>query len=429
MVACHVVFTLSNLLPVRANARLEAALAIWKVLTVFAFALFCAVALGGHTPGGNELLGAGDYWTGAQGPGAFGAGYLRDDSWGKWCGFWAVLVQAAFAYQGTELVALGTSEMAASPAESREGGDENGNDAANNPTSNVSAVRASFPLAVRLTFWLMVLLFLTTVVFIGLMVPSDSPSLLLDTGQDETSASPFVIAAQRAGVPGFEQLLNAVLLTAILSAGNMNVYAGSRILAALAEMGMAWRCFAIPDDFGGEDAEADVAAGANTIWARLRRLWKHYTRGVPVAGVLATSAMGGLAYINLSSSSGEVFLWLAQVSAVTGLTNWVVLLISHWRMMRAMKGRGIDRRAELRTSRSFVSWGQPYVCFVGMAFGSLVLLTQGFDAFYPGWDWKRFLISYCGIALFAALLVGHVLSKRSRTVALGDIDLDGNKVG
>ncbi|KAK8092687.1 amino acid permease/ SLC12A domain-containing protein [Apiospora kogelbergensis] len=76
--------------------------------------------------------------------------------------------------------------------------------------------------------------------FIGLLVPSDNPDLSL--GKTDASASPLVIVAKLAGVKVLPDIINAVLLTAVLSAANSNVYSGSRILVALANENHAPAC-------------------------------------------------------------------------------------------------------------------------------------------------------------------------------------------
>lgn len=54
--------------------------------------------------------------------------------------------------------------------------------------------------------------------------------------------SPFTIAFQKTGVAAAASILNAVILTSILSAGNSNMYSGSRILLSLvrSDMGPAF---------------------------------------------------------------------------------------------------------------------------------------------------------------------------------------------
>ena len=72
----------------------------------------------------------------------------------------------------------------------------------------------------------------------------------LGSGGTNASASPLVIIAQRAGVPVLPHIINAVLLTAVLSAANSNVYSSSRILIALAEDGLAPAVFKRTNRYG-----------------------------------------------------------------------------------------------------------------------------------------------------------------------------------
>lgn len=89
------------------------------------------------------------------------------------------------------------------------------------------------PSAIRKTFYRILFFFVLSVFFIGILVPYDNPELL--SGQTNATASPFVIAAKLAGVPILPSIINAVLLTVVLSAANSNVYSGSRILVGLAQ--------------------------------------------------------------------------------------------------------------------------------------------------------------------------------------------------
>lgn len=101
--------------------------------------------------------------------------------------------------------------------------------------------RKTVPAAIRKTFYRILFFFVLSVFFIGILVPYDNPDLL--SGQTNASASPFVIAAKLAGVPVLPSILNAVLLTVVLSAANSNVYSGSRILVGLAQERSAPRWF------------------------------------------------------------------------------------------------------------------------------------------------------------------------------------------
>jgi yeast amino acid transporter len=74
---------------------------------------------------------------------------------------------------------------------------------------------------------------------VGLLVPYDDERLLGANPYVDTSASPIVIALNRAIIHGFPDVINVVILISVLSIGNSCVYGGSRTLTALAEQGYA----------------------------------------------------------------------------------------------------------------------------------------------------------------------------------------------
>lgn len=324
-----------------------------KVITIVGFVIFGICIDAGV--GQQGYLGFHN-WTR---PGPF-LEYLTPGASGKFVGFWAVLIKAAFSYQGAELVGVGAGEV-------------------RNP-------RKSVPSAIRLTFFGIFALFSLTIFFIGLLVPSDNKHLLSD--KSDASASPLVIAANLAGIPVLPDIINAVLLTAVLSAANSNVYSGSRILVALANEGQA------PAFFKRTNAQ-----------------------GIPYIALACTSAFGLLAFLNLSSDGEMVFEWLLNITAVAGLITWSSINLSHIMFMRAMTAQNIPR-----STLPYLAPLQPYLAYYGVIFNVLICLTQGFTVFIV-WDVRDFFINYISLILFAVLYVGHKLVFRSAIVDSKSADI------
>ncbi|KAL4737640.1 amino acid permease-domain-containing protein [Aspergillus similis] len=169
-----VFITLFNMLPVSFFGELEFWFSSIKVLTVIGFMIFGICINAGA--GKQGYMGF-DTWVH---PGPFVAyDNVSPDSTAKFVGFWAVLIQAAFSYQGTELVGIAAGET-------------------ENP-------RKTVPSAIRKTFFRILFFFVLTIFFIGILV--------------------------------------RILLTVVLSAANSNVYSASRILIGLAQEGFAPRFF------------------------------------------------------------------------------------------------------------------------------------------------------------------------------------------
>ncbi|GKT73991.1 arginine permease [Colletotrichum tofieldiae] len=274
-------------------------------------------------------------------------------------GFWSVLITAGFSFQGSELVGIGAGET-------------------KDPEKSV-------PSAVRWTFWGIFSLFVSTIFFVGLLVPSNDPSLLLDS--QDASASPLVIAANLAGVKVLPDIINAVLLTAVLSAANSNVYSGSRILVSLANERCAPQFMTWTNKFG-----------------------------TPYMAVATTSAVGLLAYMNLSENGGVVFDWLLNVTAVAGFISWSCINICHLRFMAALKAQNIPR-----STLPYTAPLQPYLSWYGLFFNVLIILTNGFAVFIE-WSTSDFFTAYVSVILFVVLLAGHKLF--NRTMPLKAIDAD-----
>lgn len=65
---------------------------------------------------------------------------------------------------------------------------------------------------------------------IGLLVPSNDPSLNDPLHKGTAAASPFVIAISRSGIKGLPSVINACLLTSAWSAASSDLYTSSRAL-------------------------------------------------------------------------------------------------------------------------------------------------------------------------------------------------------
>ncbi|OKP09432.1 Arginine permease [Penicillium subrubescens] len=350
-----------NMMPVGFYGEMEFWFSSVKIITVIGFMIFAICMNAGV---GKEGYIGFRYWVH---PGPF-VPYLieGDDSLAKFVGFWSCLIQAGFSYQGTELVGIAAGET-------------------ENP-------RKTVPSAIRKTFFRIVFFFIFTIFFIGIVVPSDDEDLVNNSGASASNAnaSPFVIAARRAGVNALPDIINAVLLTVVLSAANSNVYSGSRIIVGLAQEGFAPRFF------------------------------KRTTKGgVPYYAVGFTALFGLLGFLNVSNSGATVFTWLLQISGVAGFITWASLNGCHLAFMRALKARNISRDV-----LPYKAIWQPWFSWYGLFFNCLIILTQGFTAFIGGFQVKSFFINYLSLILFVVLYLGHKVIFRPAFVKPIEADLD-----
>lgn len=120
--------------------------------------------------------------------------------------------------------------------------------------------------------------------------------------------SPYVAALDLMGIPAAAGIMNAVVLTAVLSCLNSGIYTASRVLFALS---------------GNGDAP--------------RSLLELNRRGVPVKAILACTAVAyvgiALAYI----SPDKVFLWLLNSSGAIVLFVYFLICAAQLRMRRQLE--------------------------------------------------------------------------------------------
>ncbi|GAA6010272.1 uncharacterized protein JCM10292_002222, partial [Rhodotorula paludigena] len=237
-----------NFFGVRAYGEAEFWFSILKILTILGLILVGIIITAGGVPG-QEPIGF-RYW---HNPGPFQQENGIPGSTGRFLSFWTTLIQAAFSYLGTEIVALTAGE-------------------AENPRRNV-------PKAIRRVFFRIIAFYFIGTFVIGLIVSPNDPNL---TNGDGVNASPWVIAIQNAGISALPSIVNAAVLLSAFSAGNSDLYASSRTLYGLALDGKAPKIF--------------------------RKCTK---AGLPIYCVGATALFGVLAYMNVGTGATDAFNYLS----------------------------------------------------------------------------------------------------------------------
>lgn len=107
--------------------------------------------------------------------------------------------------------------------------------------------RFSMAHATKLVPFRVNVVYMLSVIFTTLLVPSDDSRLLGGTG---VAASPFVIAVQDSGIPAVPSLLNAGMMIGVLGIAAESIYLSSRILRTMAHQGLISERLATVDDKG-----------------------------------------------------------------------------------------------------------------------------------------------------------------------------------
>ncbi|WP_138732268.1 amino acid permease [Modestobacter excelsi] len=124
-------------------------------------------------------------------------------------------------------------------------------------------------------------------------------AVILPWNSAELAASPYVAAFKLMGIPGADHIMNAVVLTAVLSCLNSGLYTASRMLFVLAAR-----------------REAPLA------------LMSVNRRGVPMAAILTSTVVGFLCVIAAAVSPDTVFSFLLNSSGAVILFVYLLIAIS-----------------------------------------------------------------------------------------------------
>ena len=276
-----------------------------------------------------------------------------------------VAMIVGFSFQGTELIGIAAGES-------------------EDPARNV-------PRAVRKVFWRIMLFYVFAILIIGLLIPYTDPQLLKNETSD-ISVSPFTLVFEHAGLLSAAAVMNAVVLTSVLSAGNSGMYASTRMLYALAEQRMAPRIF------------ARVAAN-----------------GVPIIALLATTLIAALCFLSNIFSPQRVYIWLLNLSGMCGFVAWLGIAVSHYRFRKGCEAQGYDL-ARLPYKAAAFPFG-PVFAFVLCL---VITLGQNYEAFaHERIDWAGVIATYIGLPLFLLIWFGYKWAKGSRIVSYAQMDVSG----
>ncbi|MBE8598129.1 amino acid permease [Xenorhabdus sp. BG5] len=267
-----------------------------------------------------------------------------------------VAMIVGFSFQGTELVGITAGES-------------------KNPEKNI-------PRAIRQVFWRILLFYVFAILIISFIIPYTDPSLL-STDVKDISVSPFTLVFEKTGLLSAAAIMNAVILTSVLSAGNSGMYASTRILFTLAREGKA------PKIFG------------------------HLSKnGVPHNALYATTAIAGLCFLSSMFGNQIVYLWLLNTSGMTGFIAWLGIAISHYRFRKGYISQGLNIN-DLPYRSSFFPIG-PIFAFILCL---IITLGQNYQAFLQDKiDWYGVVATYIGLPLFLIIWLSYKFKNKSKFI-------------
>ncbi|KES05706.1 amino acid transporter [Streptomyces toyocaensis] len=278
-----VVFCATNLAAVRNFGEFEFWFAALKVGAITLFLGLGVLAVAGALPGTDSP----------------GTSHLTDLLPNGGEGLVIGLLASVFAYGGLETVTIAAAES-------------------ENPVKGVAS-------AVRTAMWRIAVFYIGSMAVIVTLVPWDSPAVVED--------GPYVAALDTLGIPGAGQLMNVVVLVALLSAMNANIYGASRIGYSLVRRGQ------------GPKALGRVSGG------------------VPRTAVLASSVFGFACVLLSYWRPDDVFAWLLNMIGAVILVVWIFIAVSQLRLRRRLEREAPERLAVRMWAFPWLTW----VALAGMA--------------------------------------------------------------
>ncbi|WP_290853420.1 amino acid permease [Gordonia sp. (in: high G+C Gram-positive bacteria)] len=267
-----IVFTLLNLSGVSNFGELEFWFSLIKIIFIVVFLVIGAAYLFG--------------WTSEPSPGLSNPGEFLPNGVG---GIAAALLVIAFAFGGIEIIAIAAAETA-------------------DPGPSVTK-------AIRTIVWRILIFYVGSVAIIMLVLPAGDPRIV---------ESPFVGVLEQIGLPAVATTLGIVIVVALLSSLNVNLYGASRMLYSLSDRGMAPKI--------GTRTQAN---------------------GVPVAAVLASIVVGFLMVPATYVWGDQVLERLLAMVGSTLLVTWIAIAAA-----QLVLRRRADRND---THMPMKMWGYPYL--------------------------------------------------------------------
>ncbi len=310
-----------NTLSVGWFAKAEDALSSIKVYAIAAFIVLGTLAIFGILP--FEGTNAAPLFTNITAQGLLPNGLV---------GLISVMLSVNYAFSGVEMIGIAAGET-------------------DNPKKAV-------PQAIKSTIGLLVIFFVLTIVVLAALLP------MSEAGVTE---APFVLVLDKIGFPYAADIMNFIILTAILSASTSGLYASSRMLWSLANEGM--------------------------ISKELVKINKH---GVPMRGMILSMIGVVIALVASIYAEDTIFLALVSIAGFAVVIAWLAIPLAQIGFRREFLKNHSEDELEYKTPFSPTL---PWITVV-----LLVISIIGI-----GWDPSQRAGLYFGVPFMIGCYIYHYI--------------------
>ena len=321
LVFCVVIFLL-NIITAQFFAESEFWFSIIKVITIIVFIIAGSAAIFGFIPMKNNLP----------------APFLHNITEHGWFPNGIIpivmtMVSVNFAFSGTELIGIAAGET-------------------HQPERTI-------PLAIKTTILRLIIFFVGTIFVLAALLPMEQAGVI---------KSPFVEVFESIGIPYAADIMNFVILTAILSAANSGLYASGRMLWSLSNQGTLPKCFG-----------------------------KLNPKGIPTTAIAVSMIGGLLALFSSVIAPDTVFVGLTAISGFAVVAVWLSICASHYffrKQLLTSEIRSLKYKAPL----------YPLVPILGFILCLIACIGLAFDP-------EQRIALYCGIPFVVVCYIAYHVTR------------------
>ncbi|QRG69721.1 amino acid permease [Brevibacillus choshinensis] len=248
-------------------------------------------------------------------------------------GLLMTMITVNFSFQGTELIGIAAGES--------------------------KEPEKTIPKSIRNTVWRTLVFFVLAIFILAGMIPFEQAGVV---------ESPFVVVFDSIGIPYAADIMNFVVLTALLSVANSGLYAATRMLFALSKEGMA----------------SEKLASVNK-------------KGIPMNALLITFAVALLSLLSGFFAEDTVFMVLLSIAGLGAQVGWISISASQLAFRRHyLKNGGKLEDLKFRTPL------YPIVPVLSLILNLTVLVSLAFDP-------EQRIALYCGVPFMIICIIVYQL--------------------
>ncbi len=249
------------------------------------------------------------------------------------------MIAVNFSFQGTELIGIAAGES--------------------------EEPEKTIPKSIRQTVWRTLFFFVLAIFVVAGLIPMNKAGVV---------ESPFVVVFDSIGIPYAADIMNFVILTALLSVANSGLYAATRMLHAMSKEKMA-------------------SLG----------LMKVNKRGVPFNALVLTIGVALLSLLSGFFAEKTVFVWLLSIAGLGAQVGWISITASQIAFRRKFIREG-GRVEDLKFKTPLF----PVLPIIALTLNIIVLASLAFDP-------EQRLALYLGVPfVIGCYLIYHFRIKKNR---------------